>query len=197
MPLLNIGDDALWREHDNAWLPVPALGAGFRLRVSLGEDASVILSLMATTQNWRVASESKPAWKALLARNLPHPFEHPSWRPTSIRSKDIRRRSVVRCSCSYLLTGDAAARRREWDAIRDSFREDWAKEFGGWPVDDNKNPWPGHHIHDLARGGDPTASRNVIPARDDVHRGFTSAYEQCYKGGSQWSMPGPDKPYRD
>lgn len=80
MPLLNIGDDALWREHDNAWLPVPTLGAGLRLRVSAGEDASIILELMATTQNWRVSFGSKPAWKALLARNLPRPLEHPSWR---------------------------------------------------------------------------------------------------------------------
>jgi hypothetical protein len=107
------------------------------------------------------------------------------------------RLAITHCCCSYLPTGDAAERRRRWDAVRDAFRDAWAKEFGGWPVDKNKNPWPGHHIHDLARGGDPIADENVIPARDDVHRRFTAAYEQCYKGGSQWSMPGPDKPYRD
>lgn len=117
--------------------------------------------------------------------------------PVLLKAKAGGRLAVTHCCCSYLPTGDAAQRRKEWDATRDKFREEWAKEFGGWPVDGNKNPWPGHHIHDLARGGSPTADDNVIPARDDVHRKFTAAYEQCYKAGSQWSMPGPDKPYRD
>lgn len=117
--------------------------------------------------------------------------------PVLLNAKGGGRLAVTHCCCSYLPTGDAAEKRRQWDAARDSFRDAWAKEFGGWPVDKNKNPWPGHHIHDLARGGDPTADKNVIPARDDVHRKFTAAYEQCYKGGSPWSTPGPDKPYRD
>jgi hypothetical protein len=118
-------------------------------------------------------------------------------KPILLKAKAGGRLAVTHCCCSYLATGDAAERRRKWDAVRDVFREDWAREFGGWPVDANKNPWPGHHIHDLARGGDPTAGRNVIPARDDVHRMFTAAYEQCYQGGSQWSTPGPDRPYQD
>lgn len=80
MPLLNIGDDALWREHANSWLPVPTLGGMLRLRVSTGEAEPVVLELIGSTQNWHVSTASKFAWKALLARNLPRPLEHPSWR---------------------------------------------------------------------------------------------------------------------
>lgn len=79
MPLLNIGDDALWCEHDNAWLPVPTLGARLRVQVSSGVSVPVVLELSANVQNWRISRESKPTWKALLAQNLPRPHEHPSW----------------------------------------------------------------------------------------------------------------------
>ncbi|HYO53330.1 hypothetical protein [Archangium sp.] len=88
MPLLNIGDDALWREHANGWLPVPTLGGMLRLRVSTGEAEPVVLELIGTTQNWRVSAASKPVWKALLTRNLPRPLEHPSWKKSNRFSVD-------------------------------------------------------------------------------------------------------------
>lgn len=117
--------------------------------------------------------------------------------PMILDAKAGGRLAVTHCCCDYPLTGDAEKARKRWNAVKDSFREAWGREFGGWPVDGDGNFWDGHHIHDLGHGGDPTADQNVIPARKDVHQKFSDAYPDCYKGGGKWSMPGPDRPYSD
>lgn len=107
------------------------------------------------------------------------------------------RLAIMHCCCKYPKAPDAAARRDKWDAARKSFREKWAKEFGGWPLQPDGTSWPGHHIRDLRYGGDPVAENNVLPVRPDVHDIFSKEYPLCYSGNSQWSKVGVDRPYVD
>jgi hypothetical protein len=83
----------------------------------------------------------------------------------------------------------------QWNSARDSFREEWSRRLGQWPVDSNDNNWPAHHIRDLGHGGHPTDGNNLLPVPQDIHEVITRAYGQCYAGGSQWSVVGPNYPY--
>ena len=135
MPLLTIGDDALWRQHDNAWLPVPTPGARLRLRVSSGEDAPVFLDLIGNTQNWRVSSESAPAWKALLARILPRPLEAPARRKGNCASIDA---SIVESPQLETLPVPTSVRNRPGS----SRREPSSSSANAWPAPAER-PWRG------------------------------------------------------
>jgi hypothetical protein len=106
------------------------------------------------------------------------------------------RYAITHCCCDYPLAKDTALRRQQWKGARDSFRKKWGEEFGEWPKVGDEY-WPGHHMRDLQRGGDPTDKRNVLPAPPDVHDVFTDEYPMCYAGGSRWSTVGPDLPYTD
>lgn len=99
-----------------------------------------------------------------------------------------------RC-CDYA-TVDPESGRQRWANARDGFRNEWAEEFGAWPLTGGRN-WPAHHIHDLAHGGHPTALRNLLPVPPDVHTVINGAYPQCYARSPKWSTPGPDLPYSD
>lgn len=88
------------------------------------------------------------------------------------------------------------AARKNWDRIRDSFREDWSKRFGQWPSEAGTS-WPGHHIWDLWHDGDPVDPNNIIPVQPHIHEDFNRAYPACYSGQAPWNTPGADLPYRD
>jgi hypothetical protein len=104
------------------------------------------------------------------------------------------RYAITHCCCAYPKATDTAARRESWKGARDTFRKKWGEEFGEWPKRGNEH-WPGHHIRDLQRGGDPIASGNVLPVPPDVHAVFTDEYPMCYAGGGKWSTVGPARPY--
>jgi len=106
------------------------------------------------------------------------------------------RAAIDHCCCDYPRIDDLKKRRDAWNAGRDAFRIDWAKDFGEWPKTGSDN-WQGHHIHDLAHGGAPTAPGNVIPAPNDVHYELSSAYLKCYAGTGDWRTAGAYKPYTD
>ena len=107
------------------------------------------------------------------------------------------RLAIMHCCCDYPKATDIAERRDKWDAARKSFRQKWSEEFGVWPSQADGTSWPGHHIRDLRRGGDPVAENNVLPAQPDVHDVFSKEYPRCYSGKSQWSNVGVDRPYED
>jgi hypothetical protein len=104
--------------------------------------------------------------------------------------------AITHCCCDYPEVKDTAPLRDQWTSKRDSFRRKWGEEFGGWPQSGEAN-YPGHHIRDLLHGGDPVAEGNVLPTPTTVHDVLNKQYPQCYKGGSQWSTVGPDRPYTD
>jgi hypothetical protein len=106
------------------------------------------------------------------------------------------RLAITHCCCDYPTVPDLKWRRETWNKSREGFRETWSAEFGPWPTSGGKN-WAGHHIHDLAHGGAPTAPGNVLPVPADVHDVFNRQYPACYARGGQWSMPGPERPYTD
>ena len=108
------------------------------------------------------------------------------------------RYGIYHCCCDYpeLSPGDNAARRKEWDRIRKSYRDDWSKKFGEWPGTGGKS-WPGHHIRDLQHGGDPVDPNNIIPAEPVVHDIYNRAYPACYAGQAPWNTVGPNLPYTD
>jgi hypothetical protein len=78
----------------------------------------------------------------------------------------------------------------------DLYATEYGEEFGEWPRKGDDH-WPGHHIRDLQRGGDPTAEDNILPTPPDVHKVFNDEYPLCYAGGGKWSTVGLDKPYTD
>ncbi len=108
------------------------------------------------------------------------------------------RYGIYHCCCDYpeLTKGENETQRDKWNDFRDSFREDWSKKFGQWPVENGEN-WPGHHIRDLKRGGNPVDPNNVLPAQPGAHKAFTKAYPACYSGQPPWNAVGPDLPYTD
>jgi hypothetical protein len=106
------------------------------------------------------------------------------------------RYAITHCCCDYPEVDDAASLRELWTNKRESFRRKWGEEFGGWPKRGDTS-YPGHHIRDLLHGGDPVAEGNVLPVPGDVHGVLNKEYPLCYKGGSKWSMVGPDRPYSD
>lgn len=72
--------------------------------------------------------------------------------------------------------------RDRWENIRESFREDWSKKFGSWPLERGKS-WPGHHIRDLKHGGDPVDPNNILPTPPTIHDVLNKEYPRCYDGG--------------
>ncbi|WP_375772614.1 hypothetical protein NR798_17555 [Archangium gephyra] len=108
------------------------------------------------------------------------------------------RYGIWHCCCDYpeLSKEKNETQRAQWDGFRDSFRDDWSKRFGKWPLENGDN-WPGHHIHDLKHGGNPIDPNNIIPAQPGVHKAFNKAYPACYSGQPPWNTAGPDLPYTD
>ena len=106
------------------------------------------------------------------------------------------RYAITHCCCNYPEVANATPLREKWRGVRESFRRKWGEEFGEWPHQGGRN-YPGHHIRDLQRGGDPVAEYNVITVPGDIHDVFNIEYPICYKGGSNWSSVGPDRPYVD
>ncbi|MCY1042682.1 hypothetical protein OV208_15260 [Corallococcus sp. bb12-1] len=105
------------------------------------------------------------------------------------------RLAITHCCCDYPTVSNVKQQRTRWNNARISFRESWAEEFGAWPS--GKDPWPGHHIFDLAHGGPATAPDNILPAPGNVHDVFTQEYPACYAPGGKWLTPGPARPYAD
>jgi hypothetical protein len=108
------------------------------------------------------------------------------------------RRAFFHCCCSYpeVTKEENAALRRQWEGARKSFREDWSKRFGNWPVENGKS-WPGHHMRDLQHGGNPIDPENILPAPPETHDLFNKAYPACYAGAPPWNTVGPHLPYSD
>lgn len=103
--------------------------------------------------------------------------------------------SFTHCCCSYPKSPDRKKSRTVWDSNREGYRENWVRDYGPWPKDPHGDNWPGHHIHDLARGGDPLS--DVLPMPPAIHPTVTKAYEACYAGSPDWSDAGPSHPYAD
>lgn len=114
-----------------------------------------------------------------------------------IPAKAGGRLAITHCCCDYPVATDRAERRSKWDRARAAFREAWGRDFGEWPKSAAGKPWEGHHIHDLAHGGDPTGSANVLPVPGEVHGTLNAAYPACYSGQGQWAAVGPERPYAD
>lgn len=107
------------------------------------------------------------------------------------------RMAITHCCCDYPKVADLEHRRKTWDRARPDFRTAWSTELGAWPKTATGKHWPGHHIRDLAHGGDPTAPANVLPTPEDVHNIFGSEYPGCYAPGGKWRTTGPERPYVD
>ncbi|HYO74190.1 MAG TPA: hypothetical protein VEU33_49775 [Archangium sp.] len=43
------------------------------------------------------------------------------------------RLAVTHCCCNYPKAKDLEKRRDEWKAGREKYRQEWSKEYGGWP----------------------------------------------------------------
>lgn len=108
------------------------------------------------------------------------------------------RYGIFHCCCTYPTRTKAEnlAARTDWRSGMKSFREEWSKKFGEWPVEDGK-AWPGHHIHDLWHGGAALDGNNIIPAEPAVHDVFNREYPKCYAGQAPWNTVGPNMPYPD
>ncbi|NRD57605.1 hypothetical protein HRD49_20890 [Corallococcus exiguus] len=106
------------------------------------------------------------------------------------------RLAITHCCCDYPTVSNGRQLREKWKNARESFRRDWASEFGEWPTTNGAN-WQGHHIFDLAHGGPPVAPGNVLPVPQDVHQVFNDEYPACYAPGGKWLTPGPARPYVD
>jgi hypothetical protein len=103
-----------------------------------------------------------------------------------------------RC-CDYptLTKEQNKAKRDQWKAVMESFRQSWSERFGEWPTASTGVNWPGHHIRDLWHGGDPVDPNNIFPVQPGVHDVYTREYPACYSGQSPWNTVGPDLPYTD
>nr|WP_255671488.1 hypothetical protein [Corallococcus sp. AS-1-6] len=106
------------------------------------------------------------------------------------------RMAITHCCCDYPTVSNGRQLREKWKNARESFRREWASEFGEWPATNGAN-WQGHHIFDLAHGGPPVAPGNVLPVPQDVHQVFNEEYPACYAPGGKWLTPGPARPYVD
>jgi hypothetical protein len=107
------------------------------------------------------------------------------------------RQAITHCCCTYPRVSNLNELRDKWKSARSSYREEWGREFGRWPVESSGDSWPGHHIHDLLHGGDPVGRNKVLPVRPDIHSEINTAYPQCYSGEGGWNTPGPYWPYTD
>jgi hypothetical protein len=116
-----------------------------------------------------------------------------------LEAKAGTRYAMRHCCCDYPIISTEANRQRrgEWNRHRKSFRERWAKSMGRWPTDANGDPWDGHHVHDLYRGGSPTDGNNILPIPLDLHETLDKQYDLCYSGSGQWNAIGSDRPYID
>lgn len=120
------------------------------------------------------------------------------WQGAVMPAKAGSRYALWNCCCDSVPLPKAQREllRDQWDARRESLRQQWAKVFGEWPQSGGSN-YPGHHIRDLLHGGAPTELGNLVPVRPDIHSVFNKQYPICYAGGSPWNTVGPDLPYRD
>jgi hypothetical protein len=107
------------------------------------------------------------------------------------------RLAIYHCCCNYPPVPSTEPLRKQWDRVRESFRTEWGRKFGQWPKEGDRPAWPGHHVHDLKHGGNPTDPNNILPVPPDVHVVLNDAYPACYAGGGRWSTVGPDLPYTD
>ncbi|HYO71788.1 MAG TPA: hypothetical protein VEU33_37490 [Archangium sp.] len=109
------------------------------------------------------------------------------------------RYGIWHCCCNYAQLNPAgtAVLREQWDSVRNAFRREWSEKFGLWPTTNGGRFWPGHHIRDLAHGGDPVDPNNIIPAEPDVHDVLNEQYPACYDGKAPWNTVGPNLPYTD
>ncbi len=107
------------------------------------------------------------------------------------------RLAITHCCCNYPKASNVKAQRAKWESVMRAFRKKWGEEFGEWPVDAAGNNWHGHHIRDLAHGGDAISEKNVLPVSPNTHDKFTDAYPACYAGADGWNTVGPDRPYVD
>jgi hypothetical protein len=108
------------------------------------------------------------------------------------------RYALFHCCCDFptLKPADKEPLRKRWENAREGLRRKFAEVYGEWPKS-GKTHWPGHHIHDLWHGGNPTDLGNIVPVRSDIHEVFNNEYPQCYAGGAPWNTVGPDLPYMD
>ncbi len=108
------------------------------------------------------------------------------------------RYAITHCCCDYpVLSKEATkAARTRWEKFRDSFRKDWGEKFGDWPAGEDAS-WPGHHLRDLKRGGDPVDPNNILPTPPAIHDLLNKEYPRCYDGLPPWNTVGPDLPYSD
>ncbi len=109
------------------------------------------------------------------------------------------RYGIHHCCCSYptLTKEQNKARRDQWKAFMESFRQGWSERFGEWPTTHNGINWPGHHIRDLWHGGNPTNPNNILPVEPTTHDVFNKQYPACYAGQAPWNTVGPNLPYTD
>jgi len=108
------------------------------------------------------------------------------------------RYAIWHCCCDYSTLSPAENKvlRDQWKSEMVTFREKWSRKFGEWPLEKNKH-WPGHHIRDLAHGGHPTDTSNIVPVPPAIHDVFNKQYPACYAGSVPWNTIGPNLPYRD
>jgi hypothetical protein len=118
------------------------------------------------------------------------------WQAPLMPLKAGSRYALWHCCCDFPELMSSAGPRKKWESAIKSLRRKFAEEFGEWPSTGGIN-WPGHHIHDLKHGGNPTDLGNVFPVRPDIHDVFNRQYPACYAGQAPWNTVGPDLPYRD
>jgi hypothetical protein len=118
------------------------------------------------------------------------------WQAPMMPVKAGSRYALWHCCCDFPELTSSAGPRKKWENAVKSLRRKFAEEFGEWPNTGGVN-WPGHHIHDLKHGGNPTDLGNVFPVPPDVHDVFSRQYPACYEGQAPWNTVGPDLPYRD
>lgn len=133
---------------------------------------------------------------ALRGEPVGHARQHLLHLPVPVRAGS--RYGLFHCCCDYpeLSPAENAARRKEWEKFRESYREGWSEKFGKWP-EEGEVFWPGHHIRDLKRGGNPVDPSNIFPAKPSVHDIYNRAYPACYDGQPPWNTVGPNLPYTD
>ncbi|WP_233583539.1 hypothetical protein [Corallococcus sp. CA053C] len=104
---------------------------------------------------------------------------------------------MAQCCCNYgtLSVKQNDLARNRWNRARKGFREEWAQRFGTWPTEANGMPYQGHHIRDLAHGGNPTDWENILPFPQDLHEELLTPYNQCYANEPPWTQTGVDFPY--
>lgn len=108
------------------------------------------------------------------------------------------RYAIWHCCCDYtpLTPAQKKPLRDQWDNMKKTLRRQWSERFGEWPKN-GAEFWPGHHIRDLQRAGDPIDLNNILPTPPSIHDVFNKQYPGCYAGAAPWNTVGPDLPYLD